>query len=377
MPDWKDFLPELVCLGLDGIICGALYVGYARAACYAKELTNAQEIPISSNLKKQIECHPLAKKIGDTIVIPYVTVRGSVTPMGRTVASGYVPEIQNGVIQKVVFTEHKRNLSRTGFWIDSERVNYLSRTGFWIDSERVMHQYVNETPFFLTNPQWSSMSLSRPKIEVCDWADATKIELDTIFDKFDAGANTLGSHILGWVQGDLHKGTQITESMLLKDTPLTAVGQLVSSPAGVQIKPPSDGKPFFLVRSSISSLIKEYESEKEAFKIVLRVFTGIGVIVSAIGIYRYWRQRKQELVASANQNTINSIIADRETREARSDVPEHLQCLVCRVAEREVIILPCGHVCVCASCGRELINLQQGCPVCRANIDAVHQAFVS
>ena len=52
------------------------------------------------------------QKIGDTIVLPYATIRGNVTPLGRTVASAYVPEIQNGVIQKVVFTENKRNLSR-------------------------------------------------------------------------------------------------------------------------------------------------------------------------------------------------------------------------------------------------------------------------
>ena len=41
------------------------------------------------------------------------------------------------------------------------------------------------------------------------------------------------------LSGDLHKGTQITESMLLKGAPITAVGELVSSPSGVQIKPPS------------------------------------------------------------------------------------------------------------------------------------------
>ena len=43
-----------------------------------------------------------------------------------------------GVIQSVVFMEHKRN---------------LSRTGFWFDSERVIHQFTNDAPFCLTNPQ--------------------------------------------------------------------------------------------------------------------------------------------------------------------------------------------------------------------------------
>jgi len=362
MPDWKDFLPELICLGIDGIIVGTFYYGYRHAAYCVKELQEAPELPITNSLKKQIESHPLAQKVGDTIVLPYATIRGNVTPLGRTVASAYVPDIQNGVIQKVIFTEHKRN---------------LSRTGFWVDTQRVLHQYVNETPFFLTNPQGNSLSMSRPKIEVCDWADAAQIDLDTIHDKFEAGPNTLGSHILGWVQGDLHKGTQITESMLLKDTTLTAVGQLVSSPLGIQIKPPTDNRPFFMVRNSISSLIKEYESGKNAFKGLLTFFALAGVIVSAVGIYRYYHKRKQELANSANQSTIDTIIADRESRRTRTDLPENLQCVVCLGAEREVILLPCGHVCVCATCGRELIRQGSGCPVCRATIDSVHPAYVS
>eukprot|EP00088_Acartia_fossae_P041910 TRINITY_DN4387_c0_g1_i6.p1 TRINITY_DN4387_c0_g1~~TRINITY_DN4387_c0_g1_i6.p1 ORF type:complete len:363 (-),score=51.54 TRINITY_DN4387_c0_g1_i6:436-1524(-) len=362
MPEWKEFLPELVCLGVDGLICGALYFGYSTAAKLAQDLTNAPEIPITSGLKKDIETHMLAKKNGDNTSIPLAVISGNVTPTGRTVASAYTPDIQNGVIQNVVFKEHKRN---------------LSRAGFWIDSERTMHQYTNESPFCLTNPQTSSYSISRPRVEVCDWSDAARIDLDTIYDKFEAGPNSIGDHLLGWVQGDLHKGTQITEKMLLKGTNLTAVGELVSSPLGIQIKPPSDGRPFFLVKNSISSLIKEYDTEKQAFKFMLRVFSVIGVAIAAVGAYRYWCKRKQELIDTANRETVNTIIADRENRPVRDNIPEHLQCVVCLGAEREVIILPCGHVSVCGSCALELIRMEQGCPVCRGPIQSIHQAFVS
>jgi hypothetical protein len=61
-----------------------------------------------------------------------------VRPLGKTVSSAYSPDTLPGVIQRVVFTEHKRN---------------LSRAGFWFDSERVLHQYTNEAPFCLTKLQ--------------------------------------------------------------------------------------------------------------------------------------------------------------------------------------------------------------------------------
>jgi hypothetical protein len=66
-------------------------------------------------------------------------VFSQVRPLGKTVSSAYSPDtLPGGVIQRVVFTEHKRN---------------LSRAGFWFDSERVLHQYTNEAPFCLTKLQ--------------------------------------------------------------------------------------------------------------------------------------------------------------------------------------------------------------------------------
>ena len=83
------------------------------------------------------------------------TVRHLLQPGSRTVS-------------KVVFTEHKRN---------------MSRTGFWVDSQRVMHSYTNEAPFCLTPNTNTTPSLlpSFPqlKVEVIDWNDAVRVDLDT------------------------------------------------------------------------------------------------------------------------------------------------------------------------------------------------------
>ncbi len=86
---------------------------------------------------------------GAGLSLPYAAVRGEVSPLGKSVSSAYAAESVTGVIQQVVFTEHKRN---------------LSRAGFWFDSERVLHQYTNEAPFCLTKlqvvPPWIPYSFS-------------------------------------------------------------------------------------------------------------------------------------------------------------------------------------------------------------------------
>ena len=97
------------------------------------------------------QCHPLiCSEVvpgGSGLSLPYAVLRGEVSPLGKTVSSAYAPEAVTGVIQRVVFTEHKRN---------------LSRAGFWFDSERVLHQYTNEAPFCLT------------KLQVVKWKNALK-----------------------------------------------------------------------------------------------------------------------------------------------------------------------------------------------------------
>ena len=87
-----------------------------------------------------------------------------------------------------------------------------------------------------------------------------------------------------------------------------------------------------------------------------------------------------------NQETLAEIVRSREVREARAgdrdnedmgELPDRLVCVICLGAEREVIILPCGHVCVCATCADTLLARGDTCPVCRGPIRTVMPAYLS
>merc|ERR1719383_555733 len=107
------------------------------------------------------------------------------------------------------------------------------------------------------------------------------------------------------------------------------------------------------------------------------IFAGFGLALAIWTVIKYLKKRKLELSNRANEETLNNIINERENREPRSDIPDSLQCVVCLGAEREVILLNCGHVCVCADCGATLIRNNHNCPVCRATIQSVLPAYVS
>ena len=49
------------------------------------------------------------------------------------------------------------------------------------------------------------------------------------------------------------------------------------------------------------------------------------------------------------------------------------KCVVCLVNEPVMALLPCGHRCVCASCGPSLST----CPLCRQDVQEIKRIFVN
>jgi len=50
-------------------------------------------------------------------------------------------------------------------------------------------------------------------------------------------------------------------------------------------------------------------------------------------------------------------------------------CIICFERERNAFILPCAHLATCTDCAIELQSGTNKCPVCRADIAAVHKIF--
>ena len=70
-----------------------------------------------------------------------------------------------------------------------------------------------------------------------------------------------------------------------------------------------------------------------------------------------------------------------EEKDVRiDDLEKQLTCLVCFDAQREVAILPCGHVVVCQECSDRLLeedrNIWPTCPYCRGDRDDTIDVYI-
>lgn len=62
---------------------------------------------------------------------------------------------------------------------------------------------------------------------------------------------------------------------------------------------------------------------------------------------------------------------DAEEGEAAVEVKDddgQKECLVCLDTDKDTVIMPCGHLCVCSDCGKGLVKNKHTCPICRGHI---------
>ena len=98
---------------------------------------------------------------------------------------------------------------------------------------------------------------------------------------------------------------------------------------------------------------------------------GTSDIPSRTNNVQHSRQEQNQTNSSGNHMSTNG------TDSPRSSSVSAQTCVVCLSEQREVILMNCGHVCVCANCAMEIMATRPLCPVCRANIERVAPAFIA
>ena len=144
----------------------------------------------------------------------------------------------------------------------------------------------------------------------------------------------------------------------------------------------------------------------------LLFFGSLGTVILSIAIFRYFKRIRlvrenervrlnlEEIVRARqernhNTGTTNSNLQENSTGSFNQEETEIDQsqisnnretdpfgvspqtCIVCLNEQREVILMNCGHVCVCAGCAMQIMTARPICPVCRADIVHVAPAFIA
>nr|CAI5825075.1 unnamed protein product [Callosobruchus analis] len=338
-----DYLAETVALGLDSIILATCIRQYYKNKNAMAMIQGAPYLSIDKELKEIVETHPEAR-------LSYVSIRGSVKPIGKPVISINNPSI-TGVIQLLRIKEH---------------VIQRSSTGFWADSERVIQEVHNITPFALENKGMA--------IEICDPLAADVLDMDVISDKFHPTVPSVIDHIWSFFAGVRQRGVQSTEKMLRKGAVITGIGELVAGKDGnLKLQPPSNGAPFYLTNMQVNSLIKKLDGSKRNYGILCVVFGTIGIFVTVMIVRKYWKIKLEHEEDIKRKKHLEESRRERRRRMRDEDVPENQLCVVCKSNPKEIILLPCGHVCLCEDCS---IDISEICPVCRATIEKKSAAYV-
>ena len=195
------------------------------------------------------------------------------------------------------------------------------------------------------------------------------------------------------------RGVETTEQMLREGVQLTAFGRIkkckldeisksmfmwiTKSPGKIKysefkISQPTEdtSQAFILTNLSRSDLIDRLEKVSRSLKISLYIFGTIGFVLAGFCAYKYIREyietkKRKEIMKKARLERekarlerINRTRANATpVAAANAEADDQSTCVICLTNPRELILLDCGHVCLCAECV-ELMPAKN-CPICR------------
>ena len=168
--------------------------------------------------------------------------------------------------------------------------------------------------------------------------------------------------------GEVSRGLQHTERMLETGAHLTGFGRLTLAGNGrVSLSPPLGDGGYVLTTQTRDDVVRVVRSEARAIAVVAAVAAAVGAAVAAY----WWRRQRSE------REKLDAVLERvRSRRDSGASAIEGDPCVVCLGRPRELVLLPCGHVCVCADCCQAL-PAPATCPVCRAEVERVVATYVS
>lgn len=262
------------------------------------------------------------------------------------------------------------------------------RSNYSTDTTRMIVNDLNNVPFSIVK-NGESGARQIIKIEQPLNAEYLLEALDTTYSHFEPTKQSTFSKILTELtMSESVRGIETTERVLREGTQLTAFGQIEK----IKLEPSlfswltrqnkynlsrlseatNKDKAFILTSLSRTELIDRLSGVTKGLKICLIIFGSIGVAVGAYCAYKflkdYLAKRRQERMlarARAERLKMKKNAAQRRTTGSNAANDDQSTCVVCLTNPRELVLLDCGHVCLCMDCLEKMTSRQ--CPICRQN----------
>lgn len=365
---------DIAFFGIDSIIVSALYYFMKKKAKTLSDIEDAVQFDGKGELPDNVE---------------YCMVTGKVKPEDRILKSNYDKDYL-GVIRSTVVREHG-----TTFQKDVRH-----------DTTKILSKTVEYEPFSILSRNLEI------KVDSPDKAEYLLENLNLTHRKFEMNKNSLTNQVLTALIARQHtKGIETSEKMLLNGTSLTCFGRLVKDsttfpapmwvPGAVRAEYElfaPEGRAYIITTLTRSTLIDELKKINKTLKISFVIFgsiaIGIGIymvytrfggfIKERIRIYRIEQARRQRIRdrrarAERENNEINQdpdqLVNVQNQNQNNHDNDVNNECVVCLTNPREVVLLDCGHVCLCMDCLERLPT--ENCPICRTRYRTFVPCYMS
>lgn len=343
---------EPIVIGVDTLVVYLLYKAYKSRGKEADQLYNTPTFEVGPGLQFAIEATP-------DKLLDYVCIEGVTEGVGEPLRSQFTNEV--GVVHRHLLVEHK-----------SKRTQ-----GTWSDFRRVVRDAFNYRPFFIANPDRDLGD--KRKVEVTEILAAEYLDdyLPVVHDQYNPTKNGLLSRSMDLIFGEVTKGYQDTEKLLGLGVPILGVGKVTFDGKRMILQPPSDGRRYIVTTLSKPDVVRSLRSSARTIKIFLWICVVIGTGVAAYSLYKFvarWMRERESRLAmeEIRRMRVNNAASDGD---GDGDT-ERSRCVICLSNPRDVIILNCGHVCLCADCA-EAIPEPKHCPVCRAKVARFAPVYIS
>lgn len=200
--------------------------------------------------------------------------------------------------------------------------------------------------------------------------------IPVVHDSYSPVKDNLLSKGMDLLFGEVTKGYQDTERFLPVGAPFLGVGRLSLEGNQLTLQPPMDGRRYILTTLSKPDVVRSMRSNARTFKVLLWIFVIIGSGVACYSIYKFVARWMLERDSRRTVEEIRRMTEAQASDGDSSSLDERTRCVVCVENRRDVVILNCGHVCVCYSCAVALPEPKL-CPICRSRVSRFVPVFVS
>ena len=241
-----------------------------------------------------------------------------------------------------------------------------------MDETKVLRNHTNTVPFYISSKEAG-------KIHVLDSKNADLIfdDLKLTYDHYEPHKEPFVTRAVDLLFGEVSKGIQETEKMLEIGVPVLGIGRLTYDGANVYLGRPSDGRQYILTVRSKDDVIRSYQSKARIYQVIkyLMVCGMLGCVA-----YMFWKKyniylQKRDKIKLEKLLQKRRAASHMPSSAVGSDDNNANLCVVCLERPKEVILLNCGHVCLCTNCVPLLFDKK--CPICRNTFQQVLPAYIS